>query len=87
MVRLNCNKSQNCVSHCGNLNYVIKVEARSTEVQITFFIKLIPVNYCFFFKNIDQIVQVCPQVARWAVVLPTLQPIGLPVECLRVQSD
>ncbi|CAB4011793.1 EF-hand calcium-binding domain-containing 7-like [Paramuricea clavata] len=37
MVRLNCNKSQNCVSHCGNLNCVIKVEARSTEVRITLY--------------------------------------------------
>ena len=32
MVRLNCNKSQNCISHCGSLNCVVKVEAKSTEV-------------------------------------------------------
>ncbi|XP_028403666.1 EF-hand calcium-binding domain-containing protein 7-like isoform X2 [Dendronephthya gigantea] len=32
IVRLNCNKSQNCVSHCGNLNCVVKVEAKSTEI-------------------------------------------------------
>lgn len=32
LVRLNCVKSDNCVSHRGNLNCVVKVEPRSTEI-------------------------------------------------------
>lgn len=32
LVRLNCKKSENCVSHRGSLNCVVKVEPRSTEI-------------------------------------------------------
>ena len=36
VVRVDCSNSKNCLSHRGDLDYTIKLDANSTEVIVSF---------------------------------------------------